>query len=270
MKRWSIVAVLLFVMLTVGVLTLLSPRTVQTLQGSALGLLSPFLRSGSSLQTKITAFTEGLKSLQKLEAENASLKVENDTLKATNQLLRDLEDENARLRGSLGYRERSAFKLVPAQVVARDSSTWWQTVKIDRGFADGIEPEMPVLTDAGLVGKTTTVTKHLSVVLLISDETCRVAAAVQGTRHQGIVAGERIQSMEAPTLGMTFLSKDANLQPDQRVFSSGVGGVFPSGVLLGTVKEFVARDLDGKATLIPAVDLYRLSDVFVVIGSKTP
>jgi rod shape-determining protein MreC len=233
-----------------------------------LGVFSPFLKTGSSLQTKVSAFTTGLKNLQELEEDNHRLQVENNELKARNQLLSDLHEENARLRNALGYRERSVFQLVPARVVARDSSTWWNTIKIDRGFNDGVEPEMPVVTELGLVGKTTTVAGNMATVLLVSDESCRVAVSVEGTRHQGIASGERVHSAQAPLLSLTFLDKDANLQPGKRVFTSGVGEVFPSGVLVGTVKDFTPRELDGKASLIPAVDLYRLSDVFVVVGRK--
>ena len=118
----------------------------------------------------------GLKSLDELERENAALRVENRSLKATNQALRDVEHEVNRLRHALNYRERSLFKLVPAEIVARDSSTWWRTVTINRGKQDGIERDMPVVTDEGLVGKTTTVSANISVVLLVSDENCRVAA----------------------------------------------------------------------------------------------
>src|SRR5439155_24548512 len=126
----------------------------------------------------------------------------------------------------------------------------------------------PVLTEDGLVGKTTTVAKHAATILLVSDENCKVAATVEGTREQGIVRGERTSTNSLPEITLNFLSKTANLKPGQKVFSSVVGGVFPSGVFLGTVKEFQAGALDGHATLIPAVDLTTLEDVFVVVGRK--
>jgi rod shape-determining protein MreC len=69
-------------------------------------------------------------------------------------------------------------------------------------------------------------------------------------------------------MSLNFLPRTAKLQPGQKVFSSGVGGVFPSGIGLGAVKQFEARVLDSRATLIPAVDLTTLQDVFVVIGKK--
>ena len=164
--------------------------------------------------------------------------MENRSLKATNETLRDVEHEDNRLRHALAYRERSLFQLVPAEIISRDASTWWRTVTIDRGPEDGLAPEMPVLTDEGLVGSTTTVSANIAVVLLISDENCRVAASVEGTREQGIVTGERVAGSLAPMLDLNFLSKQADLKPGQKVYTSGVGGVFPSGLFVGTVKEF--------------------------------
>src|SRR5437899_11558025 len=109
-------------------------------------LLVPFLTSGSGIQKQITSVRTGLKSLEQLERENAAMQVENRTLRATNQGLRDVEHEVNRLRHALNYRERSVFKLIAAEVVTRDSSTWWRTVTINRGKRDGIETDMPVAT----------------------------------------------------------------------------------------------------------------------------
>ncbi len=127
---------------------------------------------------------------------------------------------------------------------------------------------MPVATDEGLIGKITTVSDSVSIVLLVSDENCRVAAKVEGSREQGIVSGERVTSGLTPFLNLNFLSKQADLKPGQKVYTSGVGGVFPSGLLIGVVKTFRLRELDGQAQLTPAVDLSHLEDVFVVTGRK--
>ncbi len=191
MSRSSIVAIVLF---AVALLALLSigPQATRKIQATFFQTIAPFLKTGSGLERQITSVRSGLKSLEELERENSALRVENRSLKATNEALRDVEHEVNRLRHALNYRERSLFRLVPAEVVSRDSSTWWRTVTINRGEEDGLAPEMPVLTDEGLVGRTTTVSANIAVVLLVSDENCRVAASVEGTREQGIVTGERV------------------------------------------------------------------------------
>jgi rod shape-determining protein MreC len=267
MNRTSIIALLIFGAL-LGYILSFGADTTRKFQAGAYQLLSPFLTKGSGLQKQITSVRSGLKSLEELEKDNASLQVENRELKATNKALRDVEHEVNRLRHALNYRERSVFKLVPAEIVTRDSSTWWRTVTINRGKEDGVEGDMPVVTDEGLVGKTTTVSNNISVVLLISDENCKVAASVEGSREQGIVSGERIVGGLTPLLNLNFLSKQANLQPGQKAVTSGVGGVFPASLLIGTVKSFRVRELDGQAVLNPAVDLSQLEDVFVVTGRK--
>ncbi|MEY2598593.1 MAG: Cell shape-determining protein MreC precursor [Verrucomicrobiota bacterium] len=267
--RSKLIAAALFVV-AVGVLILGAGNqaAVRGAQSSFLSLITPFLKSGSALERKFTAFREGLKTLEDLESECRTLRTVNKELSATNQVLRGLESENNRLRNALGYRERSIFKLLPARIIGRDISTWFNQVTIDRGSEDGLRRDMPVLTEDGLVGKTTAVSEHSAVVVLISDESCKVAAVVENSREQGIARGERASSATTPMTSLFFLSKQAGLKPGQRVLTSGVGGVFPAGVLLGAVQEFRVRELDGFASLVPAVDLTTLQDVFVVVSQQ--
>jgi rod shape-determining protein MreC len=267
MSRTSIIALLIFGAV-LGYFLSFGPETTQKFKASVYQLLAPFLTGGSGIKKQITSVRTGLKSLDQLEHENAGLQVENRELRATNQGLRDVEHEVNRLRHALNYRERSVFKLIAAEIIARDSSTWWRTITINRGRKDGIETDMPVVTDLGLVGKTTTVSDSISVVLLVSDENCRLAASVEGSREQGIVSGERTTTGLTPLLNLNFLSKQADLKPGQKVYTSGVGGVFPSGLLVGVVKSYRVRELDGQAQLTPAVDLSHLEDVFVVTGRR--
>src|SRR5881275_1708830 len=231
MSRTSIIALLIFGAI-LGYFLSFGADTTRKFQSSVYQMLAPFFTTGSGLQKQITSVRTGLKSLEELEKENASLRVDNRQLRATNSALRDVEHE------------------------------------INRGKEDHIETDMPVVTDEGLVGKTTTVSNTISIVLLVTDENCKVAASVEGTREQGIVSGERVFGGLAPLLDLNFLTKQANLQPGQKAYTSGVGGVFPSGLFLGTVKSFRARELDGQAKVAPAVDLSHLEDVFVVTGRK--
>lgn len=251
-------------------LSTLGSGAVRSLQSGLFGFLSPFFKTGSAVQNQLGSVGEKLKSYDELTAENTRLNTENKELRATNLILRDMEAENNKLRDALSYQRNSVFKLVPARVISRDASTWWNVIRINRGFEDGIEENQPVLTDIGLVGKTTTVGKNMSSVLLITDESCKVAAKVEGTRESGILNGMRLQeSAGAAELQLNFLTKSADLQPGQKIYTAGVSnGVFPTGVLIGTVKTFKVRALDGQAIAEPAVDLSSIEDVFVVVGAK--
>lgn len=264
MKRINLIALGVFIALVLIIISL--PATItRQIQSSALDMISPFLRTGSSLQEYIQGVTEGLKTLEELQEENLRLTVENRRLLVQAQLLGDLEAENRRLRAALEYRDRAPLRLLPARVISRDASTWWSTVRIDRGSEDGIRPDMAVLTEEGLVGRTTTVARNHAMVVLIADENCKVAASVEGSREQGILMGSRISTDSSPRLMLRFLSREADLESGQRVYSSGVGGVFPPGLLLGRVVSFSSGELDGSAVISPAVDLSTLEDVFVVL-----
>ena len=269
MSRLNIILVVVILAIAVLVSSL-SSGVMQKMQAGFLGVMAPFLKTGSAVQEQIGGIGQGLKTLEQIEEENRKLNTENKELRATNQILRDIETENNKLRIALEYRNRSVFKLIPARIIARDASTWWNTIRINRGFEDGLKSDQPVLTDQGLVGKTTTIGKNESIVLLITDENCRVAAKIEGSREQGILNGQRIQSSSSPgEMQLNFLSKAADLQPGQKVYTAGVsGGVFPSGIMLGTVKNFKARPLDGQAIVEPAQDLSAVEDVFVVVGAK--
>jgi rod shape-determining protein MreC len=248
------------------VLLSFSADRMRSWQGTYLQASKPAIQAGNAISGQVAKLQKGLKTLDELEAENAALTAQNSELRATNQLLGDLEAENTRLRAALSYRERAAFRLLPAEVIGRDSSSWWSTAKINRGFGEGVDTSQPVLTAEGLVGRTTTVAKDISIVMLLTDENCRVAARVEGTSEQGILSGRRVQSNAPPELVLNFLNRDADLQPGMKVYTAGVSGaVFPAGIPLGVIKEFRARELDGEATVEPAADFSKLEDVFIVL-----
>lgn len=257
-----------FVLLALAFWFFSNPRHTQQVQAGFLGMISPFLKQGSGLHRQYADLRKGLKRLDQLEDEVKRLRIVNKELSATNQVLRGLEEENNKLKASLGYQEKSPFQLMPARVIARDASTWYQKFIIDRGAEEAIEPDMTVLTPDGLVGKTTVVSKHSSEVITLADENCGVSASIEGVRDQGIVKGERATGAGMPEIGLAFLAKTASLQPGMKVHSSGVGGVFPYGLQIGKIREFKVRELDGYALIEPAVDFSAIEDVFVVIGVK--
>jgi rod shape-determining protein MreC len=267
MKSSTITAVGIFAILVV-LLFLLPQTTRQQMQGALFQWISPILRTGASVQQELGGVRGGLKRLDELEHENQELKLENEQLRATNSLLNNLEAEVNRLNRALGFREQSPFKLLPARVTSRESATWWNACTIGRGSKDGIAADMAVVTENGLAGKITTVGKDVAVVLLVSDESLRVSVSIEGTQEQGIVSGTRASSNYSPDLRIRFLSKTANLKPGMKVLTAGAGGVFPSGLVVGTVKDFSVRELEGVASVTPAVDLADLLDVFVIIRQK--
>jgi rod shape-determining protein MreC len=267
MKSTTIAASGVFGILVLLVL-LLPPVTKRQMQAALLQLISPVLRTGASVQEKLGGVGGGLKRLDQLEQENHQLRLENEQLRTANSLLRNLEIEVNRLNRALGFQQQSSLRLAPARIISRDSATWWNTCTIARGTQDGIATDMAVVTETGLVGKVTTVSKDAAIVLLLSDESLRVSVSIEGTQEQGIISGTRASSNYAPDLRIRFLSKTAVIKPGMKVLTTGTGGVFPAGVTVGVVKDFSVRELEGVATVEPAVDLANVQDVFVIRGQK--
>jgi rod shape-determining protein MreC len=205
------------------------------------------------------------------EVNPAELKRENDELRVQVERLRIIQqkhiqsiEEIAKLRQLIGFKQSTPFKLTPAKVIRRSSSTWWNSLIIDKGSLDGIGTDSPVITSVGLVGKTSTLAPHLAKVILLTDEMCRVSASVEGTLEQGILVGERAALEVRPELHLRFLGRNANINAGSSVYSSGEGGVFPPGLLLGRVKRFENREISGEAIVEPAVDFSTLDYVFVI------
>ena len=226
----------------------------------------PVLKTGQSVKEQFGAVGQGLQTLEQLEAEKRQLLVDNRQLRARLQILEGLQEENNSLRDALGFVRRTDFRLLAGRVISRDASTWWNSVRINRGFEDGVELDMPVITEEGLVGKIVSVSKNLSTVLLITDENCKVGAMIEGTRERGITQGRRIASDPQGELELNFLNKNAEIEQGARVLTAGVeGGVFPADLLVGEVVSFRTRELDGQATIRPAVDISSVKDVFVIV-----
>ena len=272
-RRANLIAIGIFLAALAGVF-ILSPRNRQRMQSAFLGIVSPFLKKGSEVDSRWKGYRAGLKKLDELEAESQRLKVDNDQLRATNQALRGVESENIRLKSALGYQGNSPFTLISARVIGRSPSNWWSTVVIDKGSLDLVQEDMAVVTPDGLVGKVVNLSEHSASVLLVSDENCKVAATVEGTKplEKGIVhvevRGQRTSNSIQPTMTLNFLSRFAPLRAGQKVLTSGTGGIYPPGVLIGQIVEFKSRELDGQAVIEPSVDIAALSDVFVITGMK--
>ena len=137
-------------------------------------------------------------------------------------------------------------------------------ITIDRGTAEGVESGMPVIGDAGLLGQVVEASKHSSRVRLITDQRSGVAALVQRTRVEGILRGSIDRG-----LTLDFVSQDASLRAGDVVITSGMGGVYPKGLVIGEITS-VQRQPNTLAPLVavqPTARLSQLEEVLVLVGA---
>ena len=268
MKPLNLIALLLFLGGAVWAIPQ-SDRGVRQVQDLYFSAMLPFLKSGSKMETEARAFLKETRHSKDLEVELETVRGEIGALRVKNSLYRDLERENAQLRHALDFKKATHFDVIPAQVIRRHPTTWWQTVDIDAGDKRGIGTQLAVLSNEGLVGKIDRIYKDQdrSSVLLLTDEKCQVSARVEGSPEVGILSGQRGRFEGNPLLRLRFLSTDAALRPGQRVFTTGRGGIFKPNILLGTIDSVEKGVLDSEALVRPSVNFADLGTVFVVLSA---
>jgi rod shape-determining protein MreC len=198
-----------------------------------------------------------------LESENQDLRLLVTRLVQENTRLKDLRFENERLRRMLGFKEQGYSEMIPAEVIGWDESAVGLNLEIDQGAASGIQPGYPVVSMDGLVGKVVEVYARTSWVLTLRSPECAVSALDQRSRVRGI-AGWRYPE----GLTLQLVAKGSDVVEGDVILSSGLGGVFPKGLPIGTVRKAEDRlgDLFRIVTLHPMVDFDRLEEVAVLTG----
>ncbi len=198
-----------------------------------------------------------------LRYENRVLREQNLRLSLELMKLREARLENSRLRGLLEFRAEAegAGSYKAAKVIARDPDPIPNTILIDVGRSDGIEERMPVVTPDGLVGRVLEAHRWTAVVVLLLDRNCRVSAIVQREgRAQGIV------HCENGTFYLKNVKVRTEVEKGDVVVSSGLGGIFPKGLLVGRVADVGKEDrgLFREVILTPGVNFLNLEEVFVL------
>ncbi len=235
-SRQNRLAVIGFVILSIVVLTVHFRESregfLHQSQGVALTLIAPLQMAATTVFTPFSNLWFYVRDLGGLRNRNQQLRKENLRLREAGVELATVQGENERLRRLLDYKKRTKYKLVTAQVIGREAVGYQAAIVINRGTADGARLNMPVVVGEGLVGQVVQTSIHASVVQLIIDRRSGVAAILQNARDTGVVEGQ-----VDGTLRLNFISKRAKVAAGDIVLTSGLGGVFPKGIIVGTASE---------------------------------
>ena len=207
-----------------------------------------------------------------LRERNSELEQVVAQLTVENLRLKEVEAENVRLRSLLQFRDvNPSFTYKGGQVVGRvvasEPTSIVQSILIDIGSNNGIEPGMPVVTERGLVGRVTDVYRNAARVLLIVDSSSNVNTMLQNTRLRGILRG---RAGQLPI--MDYLPQDQPILVGDIVVTSGEGGSFPVGIPVGQVVEVEQNDVEmfQRAVVRTTVDFDVLETVLVVTNFVSP
>ncbi|MBE6912774.1 MAG: rod shape-determining protein MreC [Ruminococcaceae bacterium] len=203
---------------------------------------------------------------ENLEVENERLRNE---LAAAQQAAREndaLGKENVQLRAALGLRERDrTLVFEPAEVIAKNSDNWSRTYTINKGTNSGINIDNCVVTTEGMVGYVSEVGSSWATVTSITDASIEVSAIASRTRDVASIEGS-FDLMVQGLLRLSFLPRDTQLLEGDMIETSGFGGLFPKGIVLGSVVEVKSEEhgISKYAIIKPAVNVENVSHVLVI------
>ena len=251
------------------------------LQRGTLGYLTPLQ---STATRAIEPFQDGYRwagDLLEAHSRNENLQTELEGLRGRVVQLEEADQENRRLKELLDFREAAIFpagsEFVVARVIGRSPTRWQEWVHIDKGSADGLKLNQPVvgatnatgdsLSGKGLVGKVVGVSENAAQIQLITDPESSVAALIQQSRARGIVVVP-----EAGRLVMDYVERDQRVEAKQIVETSGFGEVYPKGIPVGVVQTVGEEDVNvyKQIEIRTFVDFGVLEEVMVVISPAVP
>lgn len=267
-KRGNTRLLIALVLLSVLLLTLYfregDSGVLHEARSVTLAVSAPIARVGTAITSPVGAVGDYIAGLGTSRERLEALEAQNEELRARLAELEEARQENERLRALVDFAEERSLATLGARVIGRPASAWEGTITIDRGSADGVEPGMPVIAAQGLVGQVATVSSRAATVRLITDQQSGVAAMVQSSRVLGVVRGSI-----SGALSLDFVDRSQMPQTGDVVITSGLGGVYPKGIVIGDVTSVEDRrgELYPRIAVTSRVPINRIEEVLVLVGS---
>ena len=234
-------------------------------QSVILTLSYPLQVSAKSVASAFNNFWNSYISLADVKKENQLLRMQ--LLEMEEKMNQHIENsvQFLRLRDQLLFANKKITEKIFAEIIGESTDNNHNISLINRGSKQLVMRNYVVLRKEGLVGRIQSVSPFQSSVQLITDHRSRVPALIQRNRIRGLIYGTR------EGLAMRQINRHANIKIGDRVISSGLGGLFPKGLLVGWVKEIrhLKHELFKTAILDMAVDFNQIEEVFVIVPSKT-
>lgn len=260
---------LLGIVITIVVLILIvifSNREANTsfFENVANKLVMPIQNGLTYLKNRVSGNSTFFTDISNLKSENQDLKEKNSQLEQSLRELENIKTENETLKEYLGLTEKyGEYKTVPGYVIDKEISNYSKTIIINIGKNDGIEVNMTVIADEGLVGHVVSVTDNTAKVQTIVDTSTSISCLMSTNKDSIICKGTLSSNSELKAM---YIPTDANLVQGDSVDTSGLGGIYPKGIHVGSIKKIVSTKniTDRYALVETAVDFDKLNTVLVV------
>ncbi|HEU4794378.1 MAG TPA: rod shape-determining protein MreC [Pyrinomonadaceae bacterium] len=231
-------------------------------------LASPLQSASSKASGATSGFFEQIWNFRSTAAENEQLKEQLAKAEMELSTARQATAENEHLKELLNLHEKLNIQSIPARVIARDPSIWFNTITINRGSSSGVEVNMPVVTGGGIVGRVITVSPFASQVMLITDEKAGAGAVVGQLGQSGALGSIRGRAdLGVSVIEMRYVSGLEKVELGDLVMTTGQDGIYPPGLNVGKVVDVK----HGSATqahqilIQPGARLDHLEDVAVLL-----
>ncbi len=264
-RRYSLpIFIVLFLLLALILMSLRAKQRkgVDFFDAFVMEVCSPFQKGATFMIKTVQGTFQQYVFLIGLEEENRRLKQKIAQLQEQNHQMKEMKLANERLRELLQFREKNSSSMIGAEVIARDPSSWFKSVTIDKGERDGVKKGMAVISSAGVIGQILKTASHYAIVLLLTDYNSAIDSIVQRTRAKAIVEGKGENRCQ-----LKYLLRADEVAVGDIVVTAGLGGNFPKGLMIGEIKR-VDKQGHGVfqyAELAPSVDLTKLEEVFVIV-----
>ena len=262
-----------FIILVVSVVLLVWPKITDLGKSSIRSLSLPVERVGANINIQASETASMISGIGSGPEREKHLSLQLVQAQSDLNRLRNIEVENVRLRKALGFKKTTPYSLIPANVINRNISGWWNTIRVEPGANKKIKVNHAVLSPDGLVGKTFQINHHSCEVLLLSDPAFRVAAKLNDYDVFGIVKGMGNTLTGQPLVRMEFINKNIKIEVGDEVVTSGFNhnnNFFPSGIHIGYIEKVYIDDsgLFQHAEIIPRATGGLLDFLFIVNEEK--
>jgi len=234
---------------------------------------SPLQTASSKATGATSGFFQQIWNFRGTAAENEQLKQRLAEVETELHTARQATAENERLKALLTLTEQSNIKTVPARVIARDPSVWFNTITINRGSSSGVEVNMPVVTAGGIVGRVITVTPWASQVMLITDEKAGAGAVVGQLGQSGALGSIRGRAdLNVALIEMRYVSGLEKVEVGDFVMTTGQDGIYPPGLNIGKVVDVRSGSATTAHQILiqPGAQLDHLEEVAVLLYHPPP
>jgi len=264
-KLFILLAVTVAILIIMG-LSVRKNSKVNSVSNVLTVVLSPFQEFINYIGDRVEGAADYLQNVEALNQENEALKLRISELEKEVKELSDYREKNKELKEALNIKDQfSDVEFLGANIIAKDIGNWFNIFTIDRGITDGITVDSAVITKDGLVGRVISSDLVSSKVITIIDEDSTVSARLSKTRDLVFVKGD-LQLKNEGLCRLDNIFPDVDISVGDTIETSGLGGIYPKGIIIGKVKEVRRKssDLNRYAIIEPAVDFKRLEEVFVL------